>query len=126
MLPPVIVALMYAGIAIGLAGLAYSVRRFVLEIRAARELVRLLATREEHRPLLHALLQRAQQHEGRLHISEHEAIDLRAYVQHALMHLPPADRKRVEQGLYAPFVDEREVYLRNLLSASVQRLQHQA
>lgn len=126
MLPPLIVALMYAGIVIGLAGFAYSIRRFLLEIRAARQLVRLLATREEHRPLLRSLLVRAQQHGGRLRISEHEAIDLREYVRGALVNLAPADRRRVEQGLYAPLVEEREVYLRNVLSASVHRLQHPA
>lgn len=126
MLPPLIVALMYAGIVIGLAGLAYSVGRFLLEVRAARHLVRLLSTGEEHQPLLRSLLSRAQQHGGRLRISEHEAIDLREYVRRALVNLPPADRKRVEQGLYAPLVEERDVYLRNVLSASVHRLQHPA
>jgi hypothetical protein len=125
-MPLPILLLMYAGLVIGLAGLAHSVYSFVLEIRAARELVRLLATREEHRPLLRSLVARAQEHGGKLRISEHEAIDLREYVRGALEQLAPSDRKRIEQGLYAPIVDEREVYLRNLLSASVWRVQHQA
>lgn len=126
MLPPVLQFMMYAGLAMGVGTLVYLIRSFMLEIRAARELVRLLASREEYRPLLRSLVPRAQQHGGRLEITEHEAIDLREHVRQALVHLPPADRKRIQQSLYAPLVDEREVYLRNVLSASIQRLRHHA
>jgi hypothetical protein len=126
MLPPLILFMMYAGVAMALGMLVHLIRSFVLEMRAARELVRLLATRDEYRPLLRALLPRAQQHGGRVDLSEHEAVDLREHLRRALVHLPPADRRRIEQGLYAPLVEDREVYLRNVLSASVWRLQHQA
>ena len=122
---PVIVGAMYFGLALSAAALAFSVRRFVLEIRAGRELVGLLASRDEYRPLLRSLLLRAQQHDGALRISEHEAIDLREQVRRALVHLSPADRRRIEQGLYGPTVEEREGYLRGVLSASIWRLQHQ-
>jgi hypothetical protein len=123
-MPPLMLWLMYLGLALGAAGLVISVRQFVLEIRAGRKLVRLLADREEYRPLLRQLWLRVQQ-QGTLTISEHEAIDLREQVRLATAHLPPADQKRVRQGLYSPAVAEREAYLHGVLSASVWTLQHQ-
>lgn len=125
MFPPILQWLMYVSVAMAFGMLVYQVRGFVREIRATRELIRMLADRDEYRPLLRALVTR-QQRDGRLQITEHEAIDLREEVRRALVHLPPSDRKRVERGLYAPTVAEREGYLRAVLSASVIRIQRQA
>lgn len=126
MLPPLIEWLLYASVAMTVGAVVYLVRSFMLEIRATRELIRLLTERDEYQPMLRPLMIRFQQHGGRLWISEHEAVDLREEVRRALVHLPPTHRRRVEAGLYAPMVEDREVFLRNVLSASVWRLQHRA
>lgn len=126
MFPPLLQWMMYASVVMTFGMLVYQFRGFMREIRATRELVRLLAERDEYRPLLRPLAARARQHDGRLQITEHEAIDLRESVRRALVHLPPPDRKRVEQGLYAPVVAERDGYLRSVLSASIHRMQRQA
>ncbi len=126
MFPPLLQWMMYASVVMTFGMLVYQFRGFMREIRATRELVRLLAEHDEYRPLLRPLAARAREHDGRLQITEHEAIDLREEVRRALVHLPPADRKRVEQGLYAPMVAERDGYLRNVLSASIHRMQRQA
>jgi hypothetical protein len=124
MLPPLMLALMYFGLALAVVALVYQVRSFMLQIQAMRQLVRLLAERDEYRPLLRPLMVRVQ-HGRKLQITEHEAIDLREEVRRALVHLPPTDRKRVEAGLYAPMVEDREVFLRNVLTASLWRMQRQ-
>jgi hypothetical protein len=118
-MPPLFLWMMYLALVLTLATLAWSVRQFVLDIRAGQKLVRLLTRLDEYRPLLDALLLRVQQHGGRLTFSEHEAIDLREQVHRAVAHLPPADQKRVQQSLYGPTVAEREAYLRSVLSASI-------
>jgi hypothetical protein len=127
MFPPLLQWLMYASVVMALGMVVYQVRWVVRELRATRELIRLLAEREEYHPLLRSLMPRLQHADGRLQITEHEAIDLREAVRRAaLVHLQPGDRRRVEQGLYAPMVAEREGYLRNVLSASIGRMQRQA
>ncbi len=125
MIPFPILALMCVGLALAAGALVYMVRVFVLQVRATRALIRLLAERDEYQPMLQPLMARAQQHGGRVRFTEHEAIDLREEVRRALTHLPPRHRKRVEAGLYAPMVEDRELFLRNVLSASVWRLQNQ-
>jgi hypothetical protein len=98
---------------------------FVRLVQAHRRMAQVLSEREEYQPLLRSLRARADQGDGSLDISEHEAIDLRERVRQALVYLEPRDRKRVEESLRGRTVNSREVFLRKLLYASMQRLQHQ-
>lgn len=113
-----------AATALGALGVVHSTVDAVLHVRAERKFVRVLVESEEYRPLI-VELQDREQHDGGLEVGEHEAIDLRNRVRRALVYLPLRDRRRVEARLYSPTVRGREVFLRKLLHASMQRLQHQ-
>lgn len=114
-----------AGAAISAGGVLMSARDAVLLVRAERELVRILAERDEFRPLMSQLRAR-EAHAGGLEVTEHEAIDLRNRVRQALAYLSLPYRKRVESRLYSPMVRGREFYLHKVLWASLHRPQHQA
>jgi hypothetical protein len=118
-------AIMWSCVALAFCGLVFRVRDIVLEMRAARRLVRVIAEREEYRPMLERLFHISGMPDGSLELSEYEQVALRERVRQALVYLVPADRKRVERALYAPSVAEREGLLRGVLSASIWRLQHQ-
>jgi hypothetical protein len=106
-----------------IASTAWDVTRL---LRAERRIVQVLAERDEFRPLLRILLLRARAHGGELPITEHEEIDLREHVRRALAYVEPGDRKRVESGLLGRTVSGRQAYLRRVLYASMQRMQHQS
>lgn len=110
----------------GIAVLASLVSDAVSDVRAARRVAQVLAEREEYRPMIHSLLGRARLNGGEIPISDHEEIDLREHVRRASIHVAPKDRERIEGGLFAYSVRAREVYLRRVLYASMQRLQHQS
>lgn len=117
--------LAFAGAAISVAGVLHCIWDAVQHLRADREFVRVLAERDEYRPLI-AQLKAREEHEGGLEVTEHEAIDLRDRVRQALVYLPLGARKRVEARLYSRTVRGREFYLYKVLYASMQRLQHQS
>jgi hypothetical protein len=116
-----------AGIGAGLSVmmLVLTVRDDLRGFRATREISKILAERAEFRPLLDELFARAREH-GSLPISEHEQIALREQVRQALVYMRPAERRRVEKGLFSPTVRGREMYLRRVLYSSMQRLHQSA
>lgn len=114
-----------AALALGAVGVLHSTVDLVLHIRAEREFVRVLAESDEYRPLI-AELKAREEHQGRLEIGEHEAIDLRHRVAQALDLLPRGDRRRVGSHLYSPTVRGREFYLHKVLYKSIDRLQQHA
>jgi len=121
-----VLALMWACVPLAFGGVVFQFREIVLEMRASRRLVRVLAERAEYRPMLEQLSRTSGSEDGSLELSEYEEVALRERLRQALVYLAPPDRKRVERALYAPSVAEREGVLRGVLSASVWRLQHQA
>lgn len=125
MMPLWMQVLMYLSLVMAGATLLWTIRQHVLEIQAERKLVRLMAEREEYRPVLHLLERRAEQH-GDITFTEYEAIGLRELVRRAAASLPPAEQKQIAQGLDYPTVAGREGYLRHVLSASVWKMQHQS
>jgi hypothetical protein len=116
---------MYLTVIMTVAAVAWSGHQLVLVVRAERQLVRLLADRDEFRAVLRHLRLRVQQN-GDLTFTEHEAIDLRILVHRAAACLPPAEQRQIVQGLYGPTVAGREGYLRYVLSASISALPKQA
>ena len=124
--PPFLWVLNWALSLAGIAVIASTVWDFVRTARAERRIAQVLAEDDEYRPLLRSLLSRAREHGGELPITEHEEIDLRNTVREALVHMAPADRKRVESGLFAQSVRTREVYLRRVLYASMERIHQHA
>lgn len=119
-------AIMWVCNALAFATLVMQIRGTILEWRAARRLVRVLAERDEYRPMLKRLFELSGRSETALEFSEYEEVALRDRVRAALVHLSPADRRRVERELFAPIVAERANFLRSVLSASIWRVQHQA
>jgi hypothetical protein len=117
-------ALGMVGVGLGFVGVAFYVREIIILLRAERDLARVIAERDEYRTLLRQLLLR--QRDGSLSVSEHEAIDLRERLRHALLYLAPAERRGAEDGLFQDSARGRQFYLLKVLSASMQRLQHQA
>lgn len=121
-----VLALMWGCVPLACGGVVYQVREIVLEMRASRRLVRVLAERAEYRAMLEQLSRISGRDDGSLEFSEYEQVALRERLRQALVYLAPPDRKRVERALYAPSVAEREGLLRGVLAASIWRLQHQA
>jgi hypothetical protein len=118
-------ALAMFGVGLGFVGVLFYVREIILLVRAERDLVRVLAERDEYRPLLRRLLLRQRAQGGTLSVTEHEVIDLREEVADALVHLSPARRRRAEEGLFQDSSRGRQFYLLSVLTASIQRLQRQ-
>ena len=118
-------ALSAVGACIGVLVVLQSTWEFVQQRRAHREFVRLIAERDEYRPMLERLSVRARQ-QGTLRISEHEAIDVRDQIRRAVVYLEPGERRWIEAGLFNRTVLGREFYLYRILCESIQRVQHQA
>ncbi|HEX6038860.1 hypothetical protein [Longimicrobium sp.] len=91
-------------------------------LRAHRRMARVLAEREEYRPLLDTLAARARQNGGTLRLSERESLDVRDKVREALVFLQPGDRKRIAPRLRGRSVSGYEGYLWNLLLTSMNQL----
>lgn len=98
-------------------------------LRAHRRMARVLAEREEYRPLLRTLASRARRDGGALRLSERESLDVRDQVREGLVFLQPADRRRIAQRLRGRPGRGYAGYLHNLLCTSmnqVKDLQHHA
>lgn len=121
--PEAIVWVTYALGAALVAVTAYAAWDITRLLRAHRRMVRLLAEREEYRPMLYRLAARARQNGGVLRLSEREALDVREQVREGLVFLEPGDRKRIEHSLRGHTVQGREAYLRNLLCTSLNRME---
>lgn len=93
-------------------------------LRAHRRMARVLAEREEYRPLLDTLATRARQNGGTLRLSERESLDVRDKVREALVFLQPGDRRRIAPRLRGRSVHGYEGYLWNLLRTSMNQLEN--
>jgi hypothetical protein len=113
----------YAAAAVFAAVVSYAAWDVMQLLRAHRRMAKVLAEREEYRPLLDTLATRARQHGGTLRLSEREALDVRERVREGLVFLTPGDRKRIEERLRGYTVQGREGYLRNLLCTSLNRME---
>lgn len=111
----------YAAAAALVAVVAYAAWDITRLLRAHRRMAKVLADREEYRPLLSTLAARARQNGGTLQLSERESLDVRERVREGLMFLEPRDRKRIEELLRGRTA--REGYLRNLLCTSMNRME---
>jgi biopolymer transport protein ExbB/TolQ len=111
----------YATAAALVAVVAYAAWDVTRLLRAHRRMAKVLAEREEYRPLLYTLIARARQNGGILQLSERESLDARERVREGLIFLEPGDRKRIEERLRGRTA--REGYLRNLLCTSMNRME---
>lgn len=112
-----------------MALIAYATWDVTRLLRAHRRMAKMLAEREEYRPMLYTLAARARRNGGILKLTEREALNVRERVREGLVFLEPGDRKRIEHNLRGHTVQGREAYLRNLLCTSMNRmdqLQHHA
>lgn len=92
-------------------------------LRAHRRMARVLAEREEYRPLLKTLAARARQNGGALRLSERESLDVRDKVREGLVFLQPGDRERIAQRLRGRPGHGYEGYLCNLLDTSLHQVE---
>jgi hypothetical protein len=92
-------------------------------LRAHRRMARVLAEREEYRPLLDRVAARARENGGVIRLSERESLDVRDRVREGLVHLEPGDRRRVAVRLLGRSAHGHAGYLRNLLCTSLNQVE---